>query len=403
MGIYPSETLRVWYSGSQACEQLFRLLRSMTPTFSTIVNFSLNGAINRIHKLQFLATAENDEEIIFPRVKRRLLETQNEGNESLLVPDVKEILETIVNSKEHAIQITTSCEMVLDSFDDKDLLINLEEVISHAVEHDDEECEYLTDSDQSSMENSSLSHTESLSSADIVTIKEDLTQIKLQKTVSSINSLPMYEKLKESGSDTEARRKYSLCDSKVQHNKFVLYEGTYIRKTTALYILQEKSQLSADRLLRVRALQPTHIYSNKMPSMVPRKSICSGDLCIFERVDSPMCLLGRIIQFSYLDGSKRDRQYSGNFVDLSKESVKRIGVYANWYSALSLQSDKEEAFVSFRAINAKFTCGYVSSKNYITTIDDHMIIDSPTHSFAIPVHILDSLLPNWRKRLSFDL
>ena len=32
-GRFPKDTLRFWLSGSQACEQTFRLLRSMTPTF----------------------------------------------------------------------------------------------------------------------------------------------------------------------------------------------------------------------------------------------------------------------------------------------------------------------------------------------------------------------------------
>ena len=40
---FPKETLRMWTYGSQACEQLFRLLRSMTSTFSTIINFSMKG------------------------------------------------------------------------------------------------------------------------------------------------------------------------------------------------------------------------------------------------------------------------------------------------------------------------------------------------------------------------
>ncbi len=42
-GKFPKEALRVWTYGSQACEQTFRLLRSMTSTFSTIVNFSMKG------------------------------------------------------------------------------------------------------------------------------------------------------------------------------------------------------------------------------------------------------------------------------------------------------------------------------------------------------------------------
>ena len=44
-GKFPKEALRVWTYGSQACEQTFRLLRSMTSTFSTIINFSLKGLL----------------------------------------------------------------------------------------------------------------------------------------------------------------------------------------------------------------------------------------------------------------------------------------------------------------------------------------------------------------------
>ena len=50
--------LRVWNTGSQGCEETFRLLRSMTPTFSTVVNFSVKGILERIHKLNFLSSME---------------------------------------------------------------------------------------------------------------------------------------------------------------------------------------------------------------------------------------------------------------------------------------------------------------------------------------------------------
>ena len=49
-GVFPPEVLRVWNTGSQGCEETFRLLRSMTPTFSTVVNFSVKGILERIHK-----------------------------------------------------------------------------------------------------------------------------------------------------------------------------------------------------------------------------------------------------------------------------------------------------------------------------------------------------------------
>ena len=72
-GIFPPESLRIWLSGSQGCEETFRMLRSMTSTFSTIVNFSIKGIIQRIHKLNHLSTVESSETITFPRVQRRLL------------------------------------------------------------------------------------------------------------------------------------------------------------------------------------------------------------------------------------------------------------------------------------------------------------------------------------------
>lgn len=48
-GHFPTEALRFWTYGSQGCEQAFRLLRSMTSTFSTIVNFTLKGNFIYFH------------------------------------------------------------------------------------------------------------------------------------------------------------------------------------------------------------------------------------------------------------------------------------------------------------------------------------------------------------------
>ena len=46
-----SECFLPWMLGSQSCERVFRSLRSMTGTFSTVVNFSLLGMLQRLHKL----------------------------------------------------------------------------------------------------------------------------------------------------------------------------------------------------------------------------------------------------------------------------------------------------------------------------------------------------------------
>ena len=123
-------------------------------------------------------------------------------------------------------------------------------------------------------------------------------------------------------------------------------------------------------------------------------------------MDCNKCLIGRVVQFSYLTGNKRQRQFSNNFVDLSKDSVKNIGVFANWFSAVSLSDDErfeEKDFISFKSIEVDFTCGYIAADCYIATIDETVVMDAPNFSFSIPCSTLKKCLPNWRDRLSFDL
>jgi hypothetical protein len=45
------ECFTPWIMGSQSCEKMFRSLRSMTGTFSTVINFSMLSLLQRLHKL----------------------------------------------------------------------------------------------------------------------------------------------------------------------------------------------------------------------------------------------------------------------------------------------------------------------------------------------------------------
>ena len=57
---------------SQSCEQLFRTVRSMCSTFSTIVNFGMLGLLRRLHRLQIqfhLETSSHATGIIYPQTK----------------------------------------------------------------------------------------------------------------------------------------------------------------------------------------------------------------------------------------------------------------------------------------------------------------------------------------------
>jgi len=56
--------------GSQAYEQTFRAARSMISTFSTIINFSTQGILYRLHRLQIQLQLEseiNETGIIYPK------------------------------------------------------------------------------------------------------------------------------------------------------------------------------------------------------------------------------------------------------------------------------------------------------------------------------------------------
>lgn len=64
-----------WRLGSQSCEKTFRSAPSITGTFSTIINFSLLGFLQRIHKLAIKDDLQSNTEklthnIIFPRLEK---------------------------------------------------------------------------------------------------------------------------------------------------------------------------------------------------------------------------------------------------------------------------------------------------------------------------------------------
>ena len=103
-GNLPKECLRIWTTGSQACAQTFGLLWSMTGTFSAVVNFTMKGILERINKLNYVASIECSEDIVFPRVKRRLLQLNEESEKTFDIPStIEEIHHAIVKSESSAI------------------------------------------------------------------------------------------------------------------------------------------------------------------------------------------------------------------------------------------------------------------------------------------------------------
>ena len=172
----------------------------------------------------------------------------------------------------------------------------------------------------------------------------------------------------------------------------MLYGQQYIRKSTALYLLQENISLSNDRLLRVRRKQLTHIHNFSYENIYPGKHIKTCDLCIFHEVDNPQkCVLGRILQFSYMEGGKKAREFSGDYVDLdtTKAELSNIGAFCNWY----IGTDKDGPTIGFFLTN-DYTQGYLSLDNYMMTIPDDRIISSEDFAFEINEDYLENCLGN---------
>ena len=83
-----------WLFSSQPCEQIFRATRSMTSTFSTIVNFSLLGIMNRLAKIEKLTSIINDlkNTHIFPREQSS---RQGQGKQTKPIFPTDEEIESI--------------------------------------------------------------------------------------------------------------------------------------------------------------------------------------------------------------------------------------------------------------------------------------------------------------------
>ena len=118
--------------------------------------------------------------------------------------------------------------------------------------------------------------------------------------------------------------------------------------------------------------------------------VTSGDLCVFRRVDDDQKLLiGRIVQFSYLTGTKRQQEYSSMYVDLTKDHS-GIGAFANWFAV----ADNVDGFVHFSPLIDVFTQGYVSMEKYVCTLPKTNLSITQT-GFKLPVNMTIIDFENW--------
>ena len=105
--------------GSQACEQTFRAARSMTSTFSTVINFSMHGLLQCLHRLQIQTQLESQMKetgICYPRVTARMKKfgfSDSKVIDSTNLLDISndDIAAAIQNAKQEAIAAITELGM----------------------------------------------------------------------------------------------------------------------------------------------------------------------------------------------------------------------------------------------------------------------------------------------------
>ena len=104
------------------------------------------------------------------------------------------------------------------------------------------------------------------------------------------------------------------------------YENAYIRKATALYLIQENCQVS---MIGYCVLGETNrsicFLYQKLIVVWIHQSVLGIFVYSNVSIEKNKHLLGRVIHFSYLSGSKRDSQYTSTYVDMTKERFKTIG------------------------------------------------------------------------------
>ena len=181
----------------------------------------------------------------------------DETDKTLLIPTLKELQSAIRESKDRAILLAKQCKMDLLSYDDGCIVKDTTQLMDAIrLDQENEEIDVHEGEEEET--------TDSIDVTNIAHIKEDIAMIKLKKKSNS--SFPTYIHSTEKG--TVSSHSYlTVVDSrKSKKTPFVEYNGAYIRKTTALYLLQENFQISNDRLfafglinLRISFLVPIRV------------------------------------------------------------------------------------------------------------------------------------------------
>ena len=289
-----------WLLGSQTCETTFRAARSMSSVYSTVINFGMLGLLRRLHRLhiQLALQAETKEEIVFPGVlKHKQKQGKNifkdyvladvtddeiyqmikkaQGRAKLMVeelgmavvfvkhllwgPDVK--IRGIDGGAEYCNELNNDESDSDELSDDDKPIVADKEISCNKVGKEQSEQDCVAQLQETCIEDAAVlaNDLENISKHDLLhnsmLEKLKVTQESFKRLSSS--GMPIYERI-------ETQDKKGRKQDQKSFNPFVEVhmrdgQSIFIRKTTAVWLLQEGERVSTDRLFRVRNKQPYSI------------------------------------------------------------------------------------------------------------------------------------------------
>lgn len=211
--------------GSQPCEHTFRLIRSMTPTNSTVVNCSTKGFIERTQHLQYanqLITVDLSK-YVFPDLNAKVERSLKSSEVIKELPTEDEIIKTVELAKNRAIQDAAALGLSTKAYDEMCHLNILEVLVQKPKMKTDQRTRIQVHP------NCNFTH-------------EDLTEE--HKTLKSIENPRLKNCQRLDPSQVEIDSQYVVVSTK---------KGDICaHKTSLCNLFTDPSSLSSDRRLRVK-------------------------------------------------------------------------------------------------------------------------------------------------------
>ncbi|XP_044760486.1 uncharacterized protein LOC123317922 [Coccinella septempunctata] len=261
--------------GSQKCEQTFRTMRSMTSTYSTVINFNVKDILRRLERIKTVNNIIHDlnNVISFPREQKRQ-EKMNIDTNSLVFTDLKHYTDTMIaDAVERARQDALAHTRELGMFVEENTMYNatippLKDLVKDESEDKSLEDEEDIQIDDNMIDNSDSSYRGS----------PNVSPNQLQPRLQHFTSLPI-ENEEINGDDLNnpnshlfkdlcnissvgvmdnlILRSYDqkLMDDKIEDGPYVRVtvgnKSKIIRKSSLCWLLEEtKNRVSTDRLQR---------------------------------------------------------------------------------------------------------------------------------------------------------